>query len=242
MWAEPQEVTSVGLLILVAVRDNADTAHWQHGLDRRETLRTNTSWNIPNPCLSLSSPWALCSSIQSLSPPRRCPWSLNPTGCLLAIGLCNSCCLLLNSVLTWLFSQKFVSSLIPHRDYKFWETVSYSFCAFTDLGRQQSGYTFSDYLNTSEQNLGLGTYYTSGMETACYLCIPPDIETACAEGSVVTQACFYSSSEPLWWLLRLGDWEEDRVIYQSIRIAQTSSTGNKTQWLPFLIVEKKHRS
>lgn len=36
MGAEPQEVAPVGLLILVAVRDDADAAHRQHSLERTQ--------------------------------------------------------------------------------------------------------------------------------------------------------------------------------------------------------------
>ena len=37
MGAEPQEVAAVGLLVLAAVRDDAHTAHGQHGLKDRTT-------------------------------------------------------------------------------------------------------------------------------------------------------------------------------------------------------------
>lgn len=43
--AESQEVAAVGLLVLAAVRDDAHTAHRQHGLKRREGLRTDSWWN-----------------------------------------------------------------------------------------------------------------------------------------------------------------------------------------------------
>lgn len=40
MWAKPQEVTPICLLILVTVQDNPNAAHRQHGLQKEEnTLR-----------------------------------------------------------------------------------------------------------------------------------------------------------------------------------------------------------
>lgn len=45
--AEPQEVAAVGLLILAAVRDDAHTAHRQHGLERTERLRTTPAGTPP---------------------------------------------------------------------------------------------------------------------------------------------------------------------------------------------------
>jgi hypothetical protein len=55
--AEPQEVAAIGLLILAAVRDDADTAHRQHGLWTTRRLRIQhkctlcSSHSLPPQCV-----------------------------------------------------------------------------------------------------------------------------------------------------------------------------------------------
>lgn len=80
MRAEPQEVAPIGLLVLAAVRDDADAAHGQHSLRRTTGLRPRmrgspqpqpSMLRYPNPTRLLqpgSSPPSCQRSPQTLSP------------------------------------------------------------------------------------------------------------------------------------------------------------------------------
>lgn len=81
--AEPQEVAPVGLLVLVAVRDDADAAHWQHSLERTEWLRpTPDGTSHASACSHRTHPMRPLQLGAELLLPEAVPGHTAPLGCL----------------------------------------------------------------------------------------------------------------------------------------------------------------